>query len=200
MPTLPQQPTIIANVFKPLYGQMCWGVQYQRPHLTLNFGQPHLTIRKFEDFQDIIRDSTFLSKLEQRRFAQELLRRKVFVFGEWHLWILPCDWAVFNSQKELANSNSHWRSIAKAVKEIDSQILIKASVNPNNGNSIFEFDYGGKIKIKNPKGKSVQELWTLYEPSGYVLTVRSDGKYAHNLDTTPGTDQIWQSLANHSGQ
>lgn len=196
MLTPQMQVMIIDNVLAQIYGQPCWGVQHQQKYLTLEFGQPYLKVRKCEDFQDVIQEATHLSKQELKRFSQELHRRKVFVFGEWHLWILSCDWAIENSHKEMANSNSQRRSIAKAAREIDSQILIKASVNPKNGNSIFEFDYGGKIKIENKKDEIVQNLWVLYEPSKYALTVRSDGKYAYHHETTPSKDEIWQNLAN----
>ena len=61
--------------------------------------------------------------------------------------------------------------------------------------SIFEFDLGGKLEVL-PNYKDYEktvDLWLLYEPSGYVLTLRADGKYKRAPGDGSGKHQ-WKPL------
>ena len=101
---------IFERLFKPLYGQPCWGVRPGiRPTLTLEFGKPHLVVR-----QPIVASP---EATDEVRTA--LRRRRVYPHGEWHLWIYCCHWRALANGTELAWSESSREQIAAAANEID---------------------------------------------------------------------------------
>jgi hypothetical protein len=177
--------SVINHLFHPLHDKPCWLVQPgYGSFLTFEFGAPRLTIR--EPY-----DGAATTVLHVRRGPP---RRVVRVHGEWHLWIYCCDWHVTRSSKLIGDSSTA-RHRKRAAQELDGQILNHVAVSPTNGASTFTFDLGSQLTTAPYDQDS--EQWLLYEPSGYVFTVRADGMYNHMPGTTPAGQEHWQQLGSN---
>ncbi len=178
--------SIIDDVFQPIYGKPCWEVkQGYGAFVTFEFGEPHLHI------QEPHRPSDEAPASVRRNAA----RRFVFVHGDWHLWVYLADWRISLRGQELANQASTRRVIRKATGEPDGQELVQVRVTDALV-SRFDFELGDKLEvIPNQERYGVsRDLWLLYEPSGYVFTLRSDGQYCHMPGETPPEEEIWHPL------
>ena len=175
---------LIDAAFSPIYGKPCWLAQRgYSSFLTFEFGTPHLDI-----YEPGERPFALSKKVKIR-----LVRRTVRVHGEWHLWIYCCDWSIRLGGKQIAHSESSDRRTERAVGVLDGQSLTRVSVDPSNARSVFEFDLDGSL-LTWPYDKD-SEQWLLYEPSGYVLTVRADGRYSHQPGDTDLSQEQWHALA-----
>lgn len=177
---------LIQNTFGPIYGKPCW--QASAGHvgfLRFDFGMPLLKIG------DVRQRTYFLSSRERGKTA----RRDFYVQGEWHLWVYCCDWAISLNGKRIARSESADKRIDRTVGLLDGQILTNVSIDPRNGRSVFEFYLGGILSTWPYDNNS--EQWMLFEPSRYVLTVRADGWYHHDLGNTLPDQEHWQPLPPH---
>ena len=162
-------------VFQRLYGQPCWNAKSgYGSFLTMEFGKPSLRIS----------DSHWPAMPGE---AEGRARRVVRVSGQWHLWIHSCAWQVFTGPKRVGHSNLRGSSklpIQRAARELDGQKLVQVTVAPHGATTVFEFDLGSRLEAKPDNETSDQ--WLLYEPSGYVFSLRGDGCYSHNPgDTLP---------------
>lgn len=146
----------IEAAFGKIYGLPCWNV---RPghgsFLTLEFGQPHLTIR--EPCEAIHTESAKIKRI--------YARRKVVLHGDWYLWIYCCDW-TFSLAGELVGDGESEQGIQDTVCEMDGQKLVRVMVNHPPGHSVFEFDLGGPAHV----GMGFHGMNT-----GYHTVVRSPG-------------------------
>lgn len=79
-----------------------------------------------------------------------------------------------------------------AAAELDSQKLTGISVDPTLGKSTFYFDLGSRLETFPYEPDT--EQWLLHEPSGWVLTYRSDGYYSHQPGNTPPARKMWHPL------
>ncbi len=174
----------ISQAFEQIYGKPCWQAkQGHSSFLTFDFGDPILEIREPREL------GYYLTPNKRSKF----LRRSVTVRGQWHLWIYFCDWSLHLNGKQIARSYSaDWR-IERAVGALNGQALTRVSVDPDHANFIFEFDLGGVLKTWPDEDKG-RDQWMLYEPSGYVLTVRGDGHYSHQLGNSPPAQTEWRPL------
>jgi hypothetical protein len=180
--------TIFDQVFGPLYGMPCWNVKKgYASFLTLEFGQPHLEIR--EPVQDI--------RAKSAKVRRNLSVRRVYVHGEWHLWVYACKWRVLAENVPVGYSSSSTRRIEQAANELDGQALREVVVNTRTAKTVFKFDIGVQLETK-PYDKA-SEQWLLYEPSGYVFVWRADGKYAHLPADQPDETHNWYSVATPGG-
>lgn len=177
---------VISPVFRPLYGLPCWGVSSgYGSSLTMEFGEPHLEVC----------EPRALDPNKSAKFNRHYSRRSIWVRGEWHLWFDCCEWNVFTRGKLIGHSalqSSSKRPINRAAAELDGQKLMQISVNPLAGTSVFEFDLGSCLETRPYDGES--EQWLLFEPSGYTLCWRADGKYSHSRSNVRPDDDTWKSL------
>jgi len=177
--------SIINDVFQPILGKPCWQVeQGYASFLTFEFGEPHLQIQEPRQ----------ASKQATEKLRKRWARRHIFVHGDWHLWIYICDWRIFLHEEEIANNTATRKTIRKALLELDGQVLTSVTIKKSYI-SVFEFDLGCKLEVipNHDDYKKTDELWLLYEPSGYVFTLRADGKYRHR----PGDGSVkdkWEAL------
>jgi hypothetical protein len=163
----------IDRSFQPLYGRPCWGLRYDRNvNLSINFGKPSLRVR--EPFRT---DSTCEAV---RRLAS---RRLVTVRGEWWLWIYCCYWRLTSGDLELATGSSSIRRIERATAQLEGQELLSVAVEPETGATRFAFDLGCVLYCRRFERDTDTELWILYKPSGYVLSVQGNGTFSHQRDT-----------------
>lgn len=146
----------IETVFAPLIGQPAWLVHRGvGSFLLLNFGQPKLHIREAVAGSQI----------------PVLKRRRVFVEGDWLLWLYLCAWRVFDADRPVARSESDDAAIDAAVSLLDGQALTGAmSVGP--GRFSFTFDQGATIETWPLAADD--EQWTLYRPDETVVS--ADGR------------------------
>lgn len=176
----------IEEVFRRLYGQPCWSARSGcGGFLTMEFGKPSLKIR--EPRTPRATDSAAIAK--------HYARRIVNVRGQWHLWIHSCAWQVVTSGKRIGHSNLKGfskRPIDRAAQELDGQKLVRVSVHPKSAKTVFEFDLGSHLETR-PYDQDGDQ-WLLFEPSGYVLTLRSDRHYSHQPGNTPPDQTVWKPL------
>ena len=168
--------SIIDRVFKPVYGQPCWGAKSgYGSFLTMEFGEPSL----------VINEALKLGPDFSRTMQKRLNRRRIHVRGEWHLWIYCCEWRLYTGKKLVGDSaleSSSKRRIIRAAKELDAQKLIQVEIDPSQGTSIFTFELDSRLETKPYDADSDQ--WFLYEPSGKVFSYRADGMYSHQRGNT----------------
>ncbi len=163
----------IERSFQLLYGQPCWGLRHDRNlNLSMNFGKPSLCVR--EPFST---DSK--SEAVQRMAAQ----RRVTVRGEWWLWIYCCYWQLTADGLELATGSSSFKRIERATAQLAGQKLVSVAVKPETGATSFAFDLGCVLNCRRFDRDTNAELWMLYKPSGYVLSVHGNGTFNHQRAT-----------------
>jgi len=160
---------LLDKSFRVLLGKPCWGVQYDRQlNLSMHFGKPSLKIR--EPFETDSKSDLV------RRMAS---RRRVTVRGQWWLWIHCCHWRLTSGDVVLATGASSFRRIERVIKQLDGQKLASVAVEPETGATRFEFDLGCVLHCRRLARNSDAELWMLYKPNGYVLSIGGDGTISH---------------------
>ncbi|MDX1970371.1 MAG: hypothetical protein SFV23_24590 [Planctomycetaceae bacterium] len=110
-------------------------------------------------------------------------RRLVTVRGEWWLWIYCCYWQLTSGDLQLATGSSSLRRIELATSQLDGQELVSVDVEPETGATRFVFDLGCVLQCRRFKRDTDAELWLLYRPSGYVLSVHGNGTFGHQRST-----------------
>ncbi len=178
--------SIIDDVFAPVYGKPCWNFeQGYGSFLTMEFGEPHLHIR--EPYE-----APPQAPASVRRHAAQ---RFIWVHGDWHLWVYLCDWRIFFHGRQLADQDCKRSVVKKATIELDGQALVRISLSPALVTTL-EFDLGGALEIvpNTAEYGETSELWHLYEPSGDVFTLRSDGRYSRMPGDTPYGEHVWEPL------
>lgn len=157
------------NSFQPIKGLPCWGVYFQRQlNLSMNFGEPSLKIRE-----------PFVATSDSERVKQMASLRNVTVRGKWWLWIYCCHWRLDSGDSKLATGSSSNRSIERAIMQLDGQKLVSVEIKPDSGATRFVFDLGCVLSCRRFDRVTDDKLWTLYKPSGYVLSVHGDGTFCH---------------------
>lgn len=172
----------IERVLRKLYGRPCWrATQGYASFLTLEFGKPHLEVH----------EPTVATGCVSAKVRKNLARRRVFIHGEWHLWIYRCDWEVFSGAKRVGDSRTSAR-ISRAAKFLDGQKLISLSISPRKVQCVFKFDLGGTLKTR-PLDED-GEQWKLFDPLHKVLTVRADGCYAYHRSDSSNSAVVWKKI------
>ncbi len=69
------------------------------------------------------------------------------------------------------------------MARLDGQKLTSVEILPLTGATKFVFDLGCTLECRRFSKDSNKELWTLYKPSGYVLSVFGDGTFCHQRAT-----------------
>jgi hypothetical protein len=121
----------------------------------------------------------------------------VTVSGDWHLWVYCCDWLVSVGGKRIGGSSL--RQIGWAVHILNGQALIRVDADLRRSRWLFDFDLGARLETRpwdrsSPHYDETHEQWMLFEPSGYVLSVRADGCYSHHPGDTLPDEEVWIPL------
>ena len=160
--------TIVARTFDALLGEACWGVEWESHlGLKLSFGTPRLSFIE-------PRASTVGSE-RVRRLATY---RIATVRGRWWLWALCAKWRVTLRDVPAVTASSSQKRMRESLRLLGGQRFIEASVDPRNGATALRFDLGGLLEFRGSFCDD-GDMWTLYKPGGYFLSVRSDGCFAH---------------------
>ena len=69
---------------------------------------------------------------------------------------------------------------------------LRVAVGAQGKTSIFEFDLGSRLEAKPYNQTSDQ--WLLFEPSGYVFSLRGDGHHSHNPSNTLPDEKSYKPL------
>ncbi len=175
--------SIIDSVFQPVIGKLCWGVENGiGSSLTFNFGEPHLQVIA----------EPFVSRSKKTKVVRHFARRRVKIYGDWHLWIWSCDWRFFRNDTFIGDSDSSKRELKEIALDLEGQALVSVKV-ISVGYTIFEFDLGGRLETQSYLSENDEsereEQWLLYQPSGMVFTFRSDGKYNNHMGNEPTPDE-----------
>lgn len=144
--------------------------------ITFEFGRPRLEIREPPEA------SPKVSKRVRELFA----RRRVHVHGEWHLWIWICGWEIFQNTKRVGSHRST-SNLDRVVFSLNGQKLVRFSMSNRGNDCHFEFDLGGVLVTHRSPVRADAEAdhWQLFEPSGYVLTLRNDGTFSCQRSNRP---------------
>jgi len=157
------------EAFQRVYGLPCWRVRYEPGlNLSMSFGNPSLNIAEPSPCSS---ESTAPNRPAGRRI--------VTVSGEWWLW-LNSRWKFSMNGERVATSSSSLKKRLLAVRDLDGQKLVEASVRRKTGSTRLTFDLGGVLEMRRRSPKDHDNLWLLYEPDGSVLTVRGDGTLSHD--------------------
>jgi hypothetical protein len=179
----------IAEAFAPILGVPSWLVtRGVGAFVTMEFGDPQLSIG-----QPRIR--TVEVAAGSRR---KVPTRDVTVHGSWHLWIYCCEWSLSLDGAELAHCESNDATIARGLSILGGQALTEVAVDGADGGSAFHFDLGCLLMTRPaPAGSYSDEpvdQWMLFEATGTVLTVRSDGRYMREPSTEQAREGPWLPL------
>jgi hypothetical protein len=180
---------IIDETFDRLHGMPCWKVEWEPAlGLKLSFGAPQLRVREphaSDSSSDLV-----------RRLASY---RTVSLRGEWWLWVWVGRWHVELRDAPPVTASSSRRRIGQSLAFLDGQRLVDVAIRSTDGATTLRFDLGGAVRIQGSFSED-GEMWSLYKPGGYVLSVRSNGQFSHGRVTQ--TQRHWLAIPQrmqHSG-
>ena len=184
---MPADP-IFQTMFSQVYGKPCWRVTHGHgSFLTFEFGDPHLEIR------EPIVPKAEVSPAER----DQLMSRKVFIHGDWHLWIYCCAWRVLRGDTLVGDSSSSRAGMEQAADFLDGQKLLQFSITTDGVRCRFDFDLGGTLETWPYDNNS--EQWLFFDgPTHKVLTLRADGYFSHHRSDQAGEEQ-WFPIQSTSG-
>jgi len=169
---------VIAKALRPLYGQMCWGAEYEAMlNLSFSIGDPSI----------MILGKPRRIRTKSVRVRRAFARRCIHVRGRWWLWVRVAHWRYSSKEYWVTSGSSSLREIAEAVRDLSGQRLTKVQINPKTGATRFSFDLGSALDVRRISKDTDHKLWVLYKPNGYVLSVRGNGTYDHCPES--GTDR-----------
>jgi hypothetical protein len=166
------------SLFQPIIGKICWNVkQGFGSFLTFEFGTSHNKI--------IARHPSNQGKQNKKDETQ-----RTITFGDWHLWIKSCDWVLHKNGKLVGDSGSSKKVMKQVVDGLNGLALERVLVE-DHAITIFYFNQGWTLETKpySRGNNGLDDLWLLYEPSGMVFILRSDGKYIHTESNHPRPDE-----------
>ncbi len=173
---------VFETVFRKIYGLPCWRVAPGHgSFLTFEFGEPHLEVREPEPT-----NPKYSAKMNR-----DLASRRVFIHGDWHLWIYCCDWKVLSKGKFVGKSTSA-TSYQRAADLLEGQKLIRVEIIARPCRTVFEFDLGGVLETRPYDPAS--EQWMFFDrATDKVLTLRADGFFSHNRSDVAAS-QKWEPI------
>jgi hypothetical protein len=155
----------VQELFHPIIGEIAWCVA--RGHgsfLRLEFGQPHLSVR-----EPIAAGAEASSKVRR-----ELARRKVFVLGDFTLWLEYGDWSLHTTAGALDSNMSPSRLRDQCLRDLEGQKLLSVEKTGDDNSLLLTFDLGATLVIK-PSRTIVDDVWSLHAWAGPIASYRPDG-------------------------
>lgn len=150
-----------------LVGQLAWNVKRGvGTFLTMEFGEAHLSVR-----EPIVPRASV-----SPRVRRDLQRRKVFVVGDWHLWIQHADWKLKTVNGILSSNHDIGTKRDEVLLDLSGQKLVSVDVVPAKNRWTLAFDLGGVLDIW-PATYKAEELWGLHGWDGNIVGCRQDGSY-----------------------
>jgi hypothetical protein len=174
----------IVSLLQPLLGLPCWQVQWERhTNLSMEFGTPSLEIREPH--------ATAATSARVRELASY---RQVTLRGAWMLWILHAYWRLRLRDGQIIAGASSQRQRQYRLSRLDGQYLRTITIAPQTARTIFQFDLGAELSVRRWR-RSDEDVWMIYTPDAYVLTLRCDGQWQY-ASATQASDSldIWTPL------
>jgi hypothetical protein len=105
--------------------------------------------------------------------------RVVKVRGKWFVWVYLAYWTIVGPDGIRASTSTSFCRKRRVARFLEGQRLVGVRLCPRTGKTVFTFDLGASLIVRRMEARSKDELWLLYEPSGYVLSIRGDGTFDH---------------------
>ena len=80
-----------------------------------------------------------------------------------------------------------------ALSRLEGQALTEAKVDLDRGRARLTFDLGGVLELRPMTVGTDDELWSLYRPRNYVLSVFGDSTYSHGRQSHGRSQQVSKS-------
>jgi hypothetical protein len=180
----------VRELFEPAFGYPCWQVRWDdQVGLDMSFGSPRLEIKEPP-----------AEKGPHTSTRARPIRRRITLKGDYWLWTWVSNWRITLKDGTSATSRSGRRRKDIACARLEGEKLLDIALTPRNGRTQFHFDLGGLLEVwpySRPSNEEPDDLWCLYKPSGYVLTVRSDGHYQHRRSRE--SRETWQPISIREG-
>jgi hypothetical protein len=177
---------ILDEVFAPIMDGPCWNASSGvGSFMTMEFGDPSIEISRTSKSDHVDKDTN-----------KPLCRRRVYVQGQWRLWIYCCKWQCFLQGRKAGHSalkSTSKQPIQRAAAALDGQILTSVTVDPAQGTSQFRFDLGGVLNTEPYELDSIQ--WMFSRRSGMIFSYRSDGLYSYHAGNVPDSDEVWMRFS-----
>jgi hypothetical protein len=101
-------------------------------------------------------------------------------------------WKVTLADGRSATTASSDRTRDAILNTLKGEEITGVLVRPKTGATQISFDLGGMLDIRRVDSGEPDDLWMLYKPRDLVLTVRSDGTYAHGPATA--SKERWRPI------
>jgi hypothetical protein len=149
----------------PLIGQLVWSVRRGvGTFLTMEFGGAHLAVR------EPIQPRSSSSEKAQR----SLVRRRVSVVGDWHLWIKYGEWKLSAAQGALDSRTPLGSPLDECLRDLDGQKLASIDAGAASNSLVLAFDLGARLEIW-PSAEIPDDQWSLHRWDGDIAAYQSDG-------------------------
>src|SRR5204863_2501199 len=96
----------------------------------------------------------------------------------WWLWVFCSYWRLNSAGMDSVTGSCSIKKIQKVIAQLSGQKVIAVTINPETGATRFAFDLGCLLDCRRFEPDDA-DLWTLYKPSGYTLSVHGDGTVSH---------------------
>jgi len=155
----------IDQAFCHLRGQLAWSVHKGHgSFLTFEFGKPHITIR----------EPVATSADASERVRKTLARRRVFITGDWHLWIQNAHWEIETRYEKINSDTFDTDSLEETLKELDGQRLLSVSACSGEGSCVLAFDLGASLALR-PNVDVDDEQWSIHARDGSWIRCGMNG-------------------------
>ncbi|HKV09949.1 MAG TPA: hypothetical protein VJ725_17550 [Thermoanaerobaculia bacterium] len=156
--------SLLREYFSPLKGLLSWeGTAEFGTWLSLRFGTPRLTVREGKP--------EAVSKI--------LRRRRVFLEGDFLLWVEMGAWEVFEEGKRRFHSGQSRRSLRRAAAWLEAQAISRVEITTDPVGTVFFFDLGSELHVRPmADAEPDEDLWHLYSRDR-SLSLMPDGTLEH---------------------
>jgi hypothetical protein len=155
--------------------------------ITLDFGKPRLVLHEPR-----------LMPVPIDGAPDRAMQRFAHVYGDWSLTITYSEWSLLLDGALLAHSESSQTTITRALGVLNGQAMSSIDVDPATAATTFAFDLGCVLQSSPaPAGSYADEpveQWTLAQPNGMYLSMRSDRQYNQVVGSTQPDDSEWSPL------
>ena len=157
---------LIREYFGPLRALPCWHVTAEYGSwLSLRFGRPRLDVREGNP----------------KARSARLKRRRVFVEGDFLLWVEMGAWDLVENGKRRFHSEQTRDSLRRAAGCLESQKLVRVELSTTPTKTVFTFDFGSQLRIRPTEDAEPDEaLWHLYSRKR-CLSMLANGTLEHGL-------------------
>jgi hypothetical protein len=160
-----QQP---ADILRPLVGRIAWGVERGAGSaFHLEFGEPHL----------VIREPVTPRHARSTKAQRALQRRRVYVVGDWSLWVEYGDWTLHTNEGALDSTVSPGAEADQVLRDLDGQKLLTVAPGQRAHACVLTFDLGAVLEIW-PSTELKDDLLSLHAWNGRIVSYAHDGTVA----------------------